>query len=159
MTTAVLASPAAGVSDPGPARRVVLIDAREERRAITSKLVERCPGLAVVGLAASLVEAEAQIREEHADVALVEIQMPVPQGLETIGALRAGFPELRILVCSFHNDAATRDAAKTRGADGYLTKPLELDQLLALTIGPRPPSGGDSADPKTRPAAMSAMSW
>jgi DNA-binding NarL/FixJ family response regulator len=119
-----------GDSGPHTISRVVLIDARQERRAIMSQLVERCPLLTVVGLAASLSEAEAQIRAEQADVALVEIQMPVTRGLATIGALREQFPNLRIVVCSFHDNSATREAARIHGADGYLTKPLQVDDLL-----------------------------
>ena len=119
----------------------MLIDPREERRAVTKLLVERCLALTVVGLAGSFDEAETQIRAEQADVALVEIQMPVTQGLETIGALREKFPDLRIVVCSFHNDSATREAARTHGADGYLTKPLQVDELLLVVVGPaRAPS-------------------
>jgi DNA-binding NarL/FixJ family response regulator len=110
----------------------VLLDPREERRAVTSLYVERSPLLAVVGLAGSLGEAEVQIRAEPADVVLVEIQMPVAQGLETISGLRRLFPDLRIVVLSFLDDAATREAARVHGADGYLRKPLQVEELLAI---------------------------
>jgi DNA-binding NarL/FixJ family response regulator len=126
--------------------RVVVIDPREERRAITNLYVERCRPLTVVGSAGNLGEAQTQIRTEHADVALVEIQMPVTEGLATIGALRDQFPDLRIVVCSFHNDSATREAARQHGADGYLTKPLQTDDLLVLVEAPRSPSIADAAD-------------
>lgn len=128
-------------SDLQTIRRVVLIDPREERRAITNLIIEKCEPLTVVGLAATLGEAETQIRAEHADVALVEIQMPVTQGLTTIGALRDLFPDLRIIVCSFHNDTATREAALRHGADGYLTKPLQVEDLIRVAreeTGPPP---------------------
>jgi len=114
----------------------VLIDPREERRAITNLIIKKCRPLTVVGLAGNLDEAETQIRAERAHAALVEIQMPVTQGLATITALRNQFPDLRIVVCSFHNDPATRDAARTHGADGYLNKPLEVDDLVQVIVGP-----------------------
>ncbi len=101
-----------------------------------SMLVDRCPSLTVVGLAGSLSEAETQIRAEQADVALVEIQMPVTDGLATIGALRGQFSDLRIVVCSFHKGSATREAARSHGADGYLVKPLQVAELLALVAQP-----------------------
>ena len=136
--TPSLSQPQAGDSDLTPVRRVVLIDSRQERRAITSGLVERCALLHVVGLTGTLSEAESQIRGAQADVAIVEIQLPVTQGLATISALRERFPELRIVVCSFHDDAATREAARTHGADGYLTKPVHVDELLGAVLGPAP---------------------
>jgi DNA-binding NarL/FixJ family response regulator len=98
--------------------------------------VDHCPRLSVVGLAADVNEAADQIRAENADVALVEIQMPLEDGLTTIAALREQFPELRILVCSFLHDPATRDAAREHGADGYLAKPPHVVDLLGLVAGP-----------------------
>jgi DNA-binding NarL/FixJ family response regulator len=115
---------------------VVLVDPREARRAIMHYFIDQCPVLTVVGLAADLDEAVTQIRAEQADVALVEIQMPLAEGLATIEALRAAFPDLRIVVCSFHDDAETRSAAQERGADGYLAKPPSAFDLLRLVAGP-----------------------
>lgn len=124
-----------GDSLPQPVGRVVLIDPRPERREIMSMVVDRSPRLTVVGLAASLAEAETQIRSEQADVALVEIQMPVADGVAAVGALRQAFPALRIVVCSFRNDSTTREQARVQGADGYLTKPFRVEDLLALIDG------------------------
>jgi DNA-binding NarL/FixJ family response regulator len=139
MTTPLLTEP---TSDPHvenlePVFRVVVIDPREERRAITILFVERCTPLIVVGLAASLDEAETQIRSERADIALVEIQMPVEKGLDTIRALRTQFPDLRIVVCSFHYDSATRDATRLCGADGYLMKPFQCEDLVDVALHPQ----------------------
>lgn len=116
--------------------RVVLIDPREERRAIMAMLVELSPVLSVVGLAGTLDEAETLIRCELADTAVVEIQMPVEHGLATVAGLRARFPDLRIVVCSFHLSLATQEAARREGADGYLPKPLDLRELVKLVERP-----------------------
>lgn len=146
--TTLLAPPGNGTSPDDsqaqPARRIVLIDPRSERGAVTRLLIRGCPTLAVVGLAADLGAAAVQIRAEHADAALVEIQMPVTEGLAAIAALREGFPELRIVVCSFRDDAATRAAAQEAGADGYLKKPLEVSALLRLVDASGPKAGGTS---------------
>ena len=112
--------------------RVVLVDPRDERRAITTGQIARCPSLTVVGSSGSLDDADAQIRAGVADVAVIEIQMPITKGLAMIGALRERFPLLRIVVSSFHADAATRAAASVQGADGYLPKPLDTRDLVAL---------------------------
>jgi DNA-binding NarL/FixJ family response regulator len=126
--------------DSEPSHRLVLVDSRQDRRAVMNFLVDTSPGLTVVGLAGNLDEAAALIRSEHADVALIEIQMPLADGLATISGLRHQFPELRILVCSFLHDSATREAATMRGADGYLAKPPRAIDLLALVRRPAPDS-------------------
>jgi DNA-binding NarL/FixJ family response regulator len=142
MTSALL-TPSSGLNKapPGdaetlPTHRLVLIDSRHDRRAVMNFLVGTCPGLTVVGLAGNLDEAAALIRAEQADVALIEIQMPLADGLATIGGLRDQFPDLRIVVCSFLHDSATREAATLRGADGYLAKPPRATDLLALIRRP-----------------------
>ena len=125
----------------------MLIDPRPERREIMSLVVDRSPKLTVVGLAASLEEADALIRAEHADIALVEIQMPVADGLAAVGALRTAFPDLRIVVCSFRFDSTTREHARVAGADGYLTKPFRVEDLLPLVAGARR-STADTGSPE-----------
>jgi len=142
MTSVLLPPPAPPKSTDQPIGRVVLIDPRPERREIMSLVVDRSTKLTVVGLAASLEEADALIRAEHADIALLEIQMPVADGLAAVGTLRKAFPELRIVVCSFRFDSTTREQARVQGADGYLTKPFRVEDLLALlaTLEPAPPS-------------------
>ncbi len=142
-TQQLVASPVIGADevagatqDGPPVQRVVLIDPREARRAIMSYFVKQSPLLTVVGLAATLAEASALIASEQAQVALVEIQMPLAEGLATIAALRAEFPDLRIVVCSFLNDPATQESARASGADGYLSKPPSLMDLRMLVSGP-----------------------
>ena len=146
---ALVAGRSAGAGDAGgqPQRPVVVIDPREERRAITHLIVKQCQLLTVVGLAGSLSEAETQIRAEHADAALVEIQMTVTEGLATIGALRDQFADLLIVACSFHHDLATREAARIHGADGYLTKPLQIDDLVEVLIACPVFSAGEDDPP------------
>jgi DNA-binding NarL/FixJ family response regulator len=117
-------------------RHVVLLDPRDERRAITALLVDRSPLLSVVGSVGTLAEAGTRIRTGQAEVVLMEIQMPVAAGLDAVGALRHQFPDLSIVVCSFHDDPATRAAARSQGADDYLSKPLQIDDLLTFVADP-----------------------
>jgi DNA-binding NarL/FixJ family response regulator len=72
--------------------------------------------------------------------------MPVTDGLTVITALRGEFPMLRIVVSSFHADQSTRDGARASGADGYLRKPLQLDELVTLADRP---AQGPSDGPET----------
>ncbi len=108
--------------------RVLLVDARPERRELIRHLVQGT-GLAgiEVGEAGSGAEAVELLDRADCDVAVVEIQMPVNQGLEAIAALRRRSSALRIVVCSFHSDPATKELALGGGADVYLDKPVNSD--------------------------------
>jgi DNA-binding response OmpR family regulator len=105
--------------------------------------------------AGSQAEAVALLREQDVDVVLVEIQMPVEEGLETITALRRLSSSLRIVVCSFHGDATTRERARLGGADDYLDKPMGIATLKAALValfldfspGSTPPSPEEPPSP------------
>jgi CheY-like chemotaxis protein len=113
--------------------RVLLVDARPERRELIRHLVQGTgladPEVEEAGSGAEAVEA---LDRAERDVVVVEIQMPVDQGLETIAALRGRSSDLRIVVCSFHTDAATKQLAQGAGADLYLDKPVSSDSLKGV---------------------------
>ncbi len=113
--------------------RVVVIDDRHDRRQLMSYVVEQAgDDVSVVGYADGPVSAVEAVDRLNASAVVVEIQLPISQGLDTISTLRDDFPTLQILVCSFHHDLTTRQAALARGADAYLVKPLSPRDLHRL---------------------------
>ena len=88
--------------------------------------------MSVVGYADGPVSAVEAVERLQANAVLLEIQLPVDQGLDTISALRDDFPALAIIVCSFHATSATKRAALDRGADAYLVKPFSLRDLRVV---------------------------
>jgi CheY-like chemotaxis protein len=124
--------------------RVVLIDSRPDRRLLVRHLVESTGLVATdIGEASDAAEAVELLRSQDRDVAVVEIQMPISQGLETIAALRNRSPGLRIVVCSFERDPAVKEGALAHGADAYLDKPVSAFSMKTLLRGffPEPVPG------------------
>ncbi len=118
------------------ALRVLLVDTRPERRLLVRHLFESTGLVAAdIGEAATTAEAVELVDHDDRDVAVVEIQMPVSQGLETIAALRTCSSGLRIVVCSFERDAAVKERAFAHGADAYLDKPVSSLSLKTLLRG------------------------
>jgi two-component system chemotaxis response regulator CheB len=123
--------------------RVLVIDGHHDRRQLMSYVVEQAHNVTVVGYADGPVSALEAVDRLAADAVVLEIQLPVAQGLDTISALRADFPALAIIVCSFHADATTKRDALARGADAYLVKPVSLRHLrgaLRSRQGPTQPT-------------------
>ena len=113
-----------------PRVRVVVIDGRHDRGQLMGQVVEQSGiDLTVVGYADSSVTAVEAVARLSPNAVVLEIQLPVTQGLETVSALRDAFPDLAIIVCSFHTGAATKQAALARGATAYLVKPFSLRDL------------------------------
>jgi DNA-binding NarL/FixJ family response regulator len=111
---------------------VVLVDVRSERLAVMRTLLDGTGLVSVVGEADTQERALEEIARCRADVVVVEIQMPVDAGLATVAALRQRFPDLRIVVCSFHLGAETQRLALENGADTYLAKPVDIAALGRL---------------------------
>ena len=123
---------------PDPGVRLVVIDGRVDRRQLMTYVLEQAGDVNVVGYADGPVSAVEAVDRLRADAVLLEIQLPVTQGLDTVSALRDDFPALTIIVSSFHANTATQRAALDRGADAYLVKPFGLRELrAALRSAPR----------------------
>jgi DNA-binding NarL/FixJ family response regulator len=113
--------------------RVVVIDDKLDRRQLMRQVVEvSADEVAVVGFAESAPTAVEAVDRLDANAVLVEIQIPVSEGLAVISALRDGRPDLRIIVCSFLDDSTTKEAAIAHGADAYVTKPVSSRDLRRL---------------------------
>ncbi len=83
-----------------------------------------------VSLAADGHEALAQFRRGSFDLVLTDQKMPGLSGLELIQALRGQDPEIPVIVMTAYGTIETAVAAIQAGAVDYLTKPLNLDELL-----------------------------
>ena len=87
------------------------------------------PAAPEIAEASTAAEATALLDDARCDIVLVEIQLPVEVGLETIAVLRSQSQHVRIVVCSFHGDEATKAQARAVGADAYLDKPVSSRSL------------------------------
>jgi two-component system response regulator RegA len=80
--------------------------------------------------AADVPAALALAREESPELAVVDLRMPGPSGLELIRALLEIDPTTRIVMLTAYGSIATAVEAVKLGAVHYLTKPADLDDIL-----------------------------
>ena len=113
--------------------RVLIIDDDVTLRQALTKYLERA-GHDVRQAAQG--DAGVRAYERHAaNVVLVDIFMPGPGGLQTIGRLRREWPAVKIVAMSGAPHAGSLDVAKhalALGADRFLEKPFEPTTLVAL---------------------------
>jgi two-component system CheB/CheR fusion protein len=82
----------------------------------------------------------AAIRDVRPAVALVDIRLPKLDGLEVARQVRAD-PELApllLVAVTASTEASDRAATSAAGFDAHLVKPVDIDALRALLLGPRP---------------------
>ena len=87
-------------------------------------------GETVVGEASNGEEAIALAEQLHPDVILMDLSMPVLDGIEATRRIVDANPEQRIVVLTMHDDAQRTRAAISAGAVGYLTKGTSLGQVV-----------------------------
>jgi DNA-binding response OmpR family regulator len=75
--------------------------------------------------------AEASLASEQFDVVLLDLGLPQRDGLDVLRSLRARGDRTPVIVLTARDALASRVAGLDAGADDYLLKPFELDELLA----------------------------
>lgn len=102
--------------------RVVLADDHDVVRQGLKRLLNRAPDLEVVGEASDGLEALNSVKELQPDVLLLDIEMPIMDGIEVARRLQESDQEVRILVLSAYDDREYIRALLEIGVSGYLVK-------------------------------------
>lgn len=79
--------------------------------------------------------AVAAARKERFQLAILDFMMPGKNGLETMDALKAGDPDIEVVIITAQESEKVGSDAVARGAYGYLNKPFEPAELEAIIPG------------------------
>ena len=112
-----------------PPVRVLMADDHPILLAGLQALVGADPGLCIVGEARDGRTALRLALELRPDVVVLDISMPEMNGIEVTKALRAAWPECRILVLTVHEDRAYLWQLLEAGVAGFLLKRSAADEL------------------------------
>ena len=110
--------------------RVLLVDDHMIVRAGLSFAIGNQPDLEVVAQATDGIEAVDLYRQHRPDVVLLDLRMPNRNGIETIGALKREFRDVRVLVLSSYASGSEIAASLAAGASGFLGKETSFDVLM-----------------------------
>ena len=110
--------------------RIFIADDHPIVRQGLRRIVEADPGMVIAGEAGDAPSLQSGLAQTPADVVLLDVSMPGGLFLETLRALRARHPTVRVLVLSVHPEDQWAVRALRAGASGYLTKDHSPDQLL-----------------------------
>jgi DNA-binding NarL/FixJ family response regulator len=121
--------------------RVFVIDDESLVRIGVIALLTDLDDVVVVGDSSSPRAALARLPETRPDVVLLDITMPELSGLDAIPQVREAWPQARIVMMTHHEGDSFVERALRAGADGYLSKDSEPDELtiaLRAVIAGRP---------------------
>jgi DNA-binding NarL/FixJ family response regulator len=109
--------------------RVAVVDDQRLFTKGLSGLLEMLPGVEVVGVAYDGEEAVALCREEEPDVVLMDISMPKMDGISATREIKDLLPQTAVVILTGHEDDEHVFEGIKAGAQGYLLKDSELEDL------------------------------
>jgi NarL family two-component system response regulator LiaR len=109
--------------------RVLIADDHPKSRRGLRALLSTCPVVEVVCEAENGQEAARLVEEYRPDVVLMDIQMPVWDGLEATRYIKARWPEVEVIALTIH--PSWQEAALSAGADLFLLKGCPSKELFA----------------------------
>lgn len=111
--------------------RILLADDHTLVRSGIRALLEAEPGLSVIGEAEDGRTAVALACQLKPDVVLMDIAMPLLNGLEATRQLKQQSPQMRVLILSMHDNEEYIRQALEAGAMGYLLKDTTAGELIS----------------------------
>jgi DNA-binding NarL/FixJ family response regulator len=110
--------------------RILLVDDHELFREGLAGLINAQPDMAVVGQAGDGLEALTLARDLQPDLIVMDINMPICDGLEATRLIRADLPETRIIILTVHDEDEKLFEAIKAGANGYMLKDTNSAEFL-----------------------------
>ncbi|MEZ9653560.1 response regulator [Vibrio splendidus] len=112
--------------------KVMLVDDHPLMRRGISQLLSFEDEFEVIAEASNGTEAVALAHEEEPDLILLDLNMKGMSGLDTLKALRTDGSSANIVILTVSDSPADIEAIVKAGADGYLLKDTEPDELIEL---------------------------
>lgn len=109
--------------------RLLLVDDHTLFRRGLKALLSQDERLEVAGEASDLGEALRCLAQARPDLILLDNHLPGVRGVDGIATLKDALPGVRVLMLTVSENAEDLAAALQRGADGYLLKTMESEQL------------------------------
>jgi DNA-binding NarL/FixJ family response regulator len=134
--------------------RILVAEDHLVARVGVSAIVNMQPDMAVVAEAANGQQAVELYRQHRPDVALLDLRMPGMGGVEAAAAIRAEFPQARMIALTTYGGDEDIRRALSAGVQAYLTKDVLHDELLNAI---RAVHGGQTYLPAAVAAALAAQ--
>src|SRR5262245_30157299 len=110
--------------------RILIVDDHPLLREGMAAILGAETDMVLVAQASNGHEAIDQFRTHRPDITLMDLQMPVMDGIDTISAIRKNFPDARIIVLTTYSGDALAVRAFKAGASGYLLKSMVRKELV-----------------------------
>jgi NarL family two-component system response regulator LiaR len=115
--------------------KVIICDDQAIVRDGLVMLIKLEPDIEIVGTAEDGAAAVEMVGDKRPDVVLMDLKMPIMNGVEATRQIRAKYPEVKILVLTTYADDEWVFDAIQAGASGYLLKDTPREELIKAVRG------------------------
>jgi two-component system chemotaxis response regulator CheY len=114
-------------------KRILIVEDSPTMRQLLAFALKRLKNIEIVE-AQDGMDGLRKVTSDHYDLALIDINMPVMDGLKLISLIRAesSLAEMPICVITTEGAKEDRERAMVLGANEYLTKPIQANKVLAV---------------------------
>ena len=109
---------------------IVADDVQEMREMISKMLMTSSLDYELIGMCENGYEALELMKKKRADIVLMDINMPVMNGLEATQMIADQFPQTRVIMMSVQHESEYLKKAMLAGAKAYIMKPVDMDELI-----------------------------
>jgi len=110
--------------------RVLIVDDHQLMVEGLKSLLEDEEDIAFVAGANSMAETLNFLQNNEIDVILMDINMPDASGIETTEKVKAGFPDIKVVALTMHEDIAVITKMIKAGASGYILKRTNMNEVV-----------------------------
>ncbi len=110
--------------------RILIVDDHTVVRQGLTLLIDQEPDLVVCAEAENATEALETIERQEVDLAIVDISLVGPSGIQLTERIKSQHPHLPVLVLTMHDEALYVKRAFQAGAKGYVTKHEAADTII-----------------------------
>lgn len=118
-------------SPPHEVIRIVLVDDHPMLRDGTQALLNRAPGMTVVGVAGDGASALSLVQSADPDLLVLDVHLPDMSGVEVARQIRLHHPNIKVLVLTGYDGAGYMRTLLQHGVQGYLAKTATGEQIIA----------------------------
>ncbi len=115
--------------------KVIICDDQATVRDGLAMLLKLEPDIDIVGTAEDGAEAVEMVADKHPDLVLMDLKMPIMNGVEATRQILAKYPEVKVLVLTTYADDEWVFDSIQAGASGYLLKDTPREELIKAIRG------------------------
>jgi two-component system, NarL family, response regulator NreC len=112
------------------ALRIFLVDDHMVVREGLKTLINAQPDMSVIGEASNGLQAVEQIIASHPHVVIMDISMPLMNGIQATAQIKESCPDAQVLILSVHDETSYLRQLLAVGASGYILKHTAADALI-----------------------------